>query len=98
MASSLESLSCDPKRTSAYSEDIRWRIIWQREVLGLKMEKVAQNLNLHPSMVCRVIKLFEETDTVSKRPYPKGGWSYELLQFTERFQDNSLLFSEFRVG
>jgi len=26
--------SCEPMRTSAYSEDIRWRMVWQREVQG----------------------------------------------------------------
>ena len=34
--------SCEPMRTSAYSEDIRWRIVWQREieVQGLTLERV----------------------------------------------------------
>ena len=25
------STSCEPARTSAYSEDLRWRMVWQSE-------------------------------------------------------------------
>ena len=34
--------SCEPKRTSAYSEDLRWRMVWEREcLLGKKCSDVA---------------------------------------------------------
>ena len=63
--------TCEPKRCSAYSEDLRWRIIWQREVLDLKYEEIAKNLNVDASTVCRTVQLFHETGLVTKRGYPK---------------------------
>ena len=63
-------MSINPGRTSAYSEDLRWRIVWQREGLGLCIQKVASNLGVDPSTVCRVVSLFKATGTVQRRPYP----------------------------
>ena len=64
--------SCEPGRMSPYSEDLRWRMVWQKEVMGLKLKDVATNLSVDISTVWRVIKLFENTGSVVKRPYPKG--------------------------
>ena len=61
--------SCEPMRTSAYSEDIRWRMVWQREVQGLTLERVACNLSVDVSTVHRIVKKFEETGSVSKKKY-----------------------------
>ena len=36
--------SYEPGRTKPYHIDIRWRMVWQREVLGLKLKDVANNL------------------------------------------------------
>ena len=63
------SYSCEPK-SSAYSDDIRWRIIWQKEVLKLTDKEVAVNLCISPSTVQRIIKLFKTTGGISKRSYP----------------------------
>ena len=60
------SYSCEPK-SSAYSDDVRWRIIWQKEVLKLTDKEVAANLCISPSTVQRIIKLF--TGGISKRSY-----------------------------
>ena len=30
-----------------YSNDMRWRMVWQREVLGYKYDQIAANLNVH---------------------------------------------------
>ena len=61
--------SCEPMQTSAYSEDIRWRMVWQREVQGLTLEQVACNLSVDVSTVHRIVKTFEETGSVSKNNY-----------------------------
>ena len=34
--------SCELMRTSVYSEDIRWRMVWQRKVQGLTLKQVAR--------------------------------------------------------
>ena len=54
-------MSITPGRTSAYSEDVRWRIVWQREGLGLDLKTVSNNLGVDPSTVSRIIRLFKET-------------------------------------
>ena len=61
--------SCEPMRTSAYSEDIRWRMVWQREVQGLTLEQVAWNLSVDVSTVHRIVKKLEETESVSEKKY-----------------------------
>jgi len=38
--------SCKPTRSSAYSEDLHWRMVWQREALGYDYEWVARSLCL----------------------------------------------------
>ena len=52
--------SCESKRTSAYSDDLRWRIVWQSEALGLNGRQIATNLCVHESTVWRVIEYDEE--------------------------------------
>lgn len=61
--------SCEPRRTAAYSEDLRWRMVWQREVQGFTLEKVARNLCVDTSTVHRILKQFNSLGTVSKKSY-----------------------------
>ena len=35
--------------------DIRWRIVHQTELLGLSYQSVAENLQVDPSTVCRIV-------------------------------------------
>ena len=62
--------SCEPLRSSAYSEDMRWRIVWQSQGLGIPCKDIATNLNIDISTVKRVVCLFSNTGDVCKRPYP----------------------------
>ena len=64
--------SCEKGRSSAYSEDIRWRIVWQREALQLPVEIIAKNLCIDKSTVRRILTIFHITGNVSKKPYPKN--------------------------
>ena len=63
--------SCEPSRTSAYSDDLRWRIIWQVEGLGYSVKQVAQNLSIDKSTVYRIHDRFGATGSVCKSIYPK---------------------------
>ena len=54
----------DPRRTKAYSSDLRWRMVHQRCMLGLPYRKIAENLNVDYSTVYRTVKLFEDTGSV----------------------------------
>ena len=57
-------MSIESARSKAYSSDLRWRMVYQRCVLGLSYAKVAQQLNVDPTTVSRTVQLFEETGTV----------------------------------
>ena len=46
-------------------------MVWQRCVLGSENKVIAQNLNVDVATVWRVIKLFNETGTISKKAYPQ---------------------------
>ena len=58
--------SCEPTRTNTYSEDLRWRMIWQTEGLGYSLTRVAENLGVDKSTV-----FFYTTGSVAHAMYPK---------------------------
>lgn len=62
--------SCERKRCSPYSEDIRWRIVWQRFALDYSLARIAANLAISVSTVKRMLQKFELTGIVSKKAYP----------------------------
>ena len=61
--------SCEPYRKSAYHEDLRWRMVWQRKAQGLKLAEVAKNLSVDTSTVQRVVARFDATGQVKKKKY-----------------------------
>ena len=63
-------MTCEQKRCSAYSEDLRWRVVWQRHALGNSTTAIAKNLAIHRSTVIRTLELFQNTGSVTKKPYP----------------------------
>ena len=64
--------SCEERRTKAYSEDIRWRIVHQTELLRLSCQRVATNLQVDPSTVSRIVQLFRQTGNVLPKKYPSN--------------------------
>ena len=62
--------SCEPSRSSAYSEDLRWRVVWQRQALQISAQQVAKNLGVDLSTVYRINQLFDTTGSVTKAAYP----------------------------
>ena len=65
-ASCSNMASYEPHRSSAYSEDMRWRIIWQKYTLGYTFATIATNLNVDLSTIRRVLDTFSATGTVAK--------------------------------
>ena len=59
--------SCEPHRSSAYGEDLRWRMVWQTEALQYSNEQVAKNLGVDRSTVSRIVHLFNTTGNVCKK-------------------------------
>ena len=74
--------SCQPHRTAAYDEDLRWRMVYQHYGLELSYRKIADNLSVDLSTVQRTVEHFEENGTVSKAAYPKGH-SHPFKKLTE---------------
>ena len=62
--------SCKKLHSSAYSKDLRWRIVWQRYGLQLDILKIAENLSVDKSTVSRVLHTFCSIGLVSKKAYP----------------------------
>lgn len=63
--------SYEPKRTRAYAEDLRWKMVWQNQALSLKQDVIAENLGVDRSTVSRTLRLFSATGGVTKKSYPK---------------------------
>ena len=66
------SATCEEQRTKAYSEDLRWRMIYQYYSLRKTCQQIAESLNVDKSTVSRTVTLFNETGAVSKRRYPES--------------------------
>ena len=84
-------MSCERSRCSAYSEDIRWRIVWQKLALGLDNKLFSSNLCVDPSMVNRVVKRFNECGNISKKEYPKDCRKKKLTTSAELIILNMVL-------
>ena len=63
--------SMETCRCSAYHDDLRWRMVYQREALGYTYQRIAANLNVDTSTVWRTVQLFLNTGGVSKKKYNK---------------------------
>ena len=63
--------SAESYRSSAYHDDLRWRMVYQREALGYTYQRIAANLNVDTSTVWRTLQLFLNTGYVSKKEYNK---------------------------
>ena len=63
-------MSAEPKRKTAYSVDLRWRIVWQYIRMELSFRKIALNLNISCSTAQTTFTLFEQTGEVSPRGQP----------------------------
>ena len=56
---------CEQKHCSTYSEDLQWRIVWQRHVLGNSTTAIENNVVIHRSTIIRTLELFKNTGSVT---------------------------------
>ena len=63
-------MSAEPGHKSAYSPDLRWRVVWQCIAMELSFRKIALSLNISCSTAQTTFKLFEQTGEVSSRGQP----------------------------
>ena len=57
--------TAEPGRKAPYSEDLRWRMVYQKIAMNLKVCEIAKNLNVHITTVYRVISRFLQTGSVA---------------------------------
>jgi len=58
--------SCEPLRGHTYGEDLRWRMIYQREMLSFTYN-IAKNLNVDASNLWRRVKQFQEEASIAAK-------------------------------
>ena len=57
--------SAEPARTTAYSPDIGWRVVWQRLGMDLTFKQIAERLQIAVGTAHRIFKRFKDTGDVS---------------------------------
>ena len=66
------SMSCEPNRTKAYSEDLRWRMVYQVEMRGKSSREVGESLAVDQSTVCRIVALSNTSGNAHRRIPPSN--------------------------
>ena len=85
------SYSCEKRCTSPYSEDLRWRIVWKKEVLGQRTCDVARSVNVDSRTVRRVMRRFRLTGSVEKTT-PVHSRPLRKLSLPLRYKVANLIF------
>ena len=66
----VKSVMGEPGRHKSYSEDLCWRIVYQRHLIGLNYREISQNLTVSVSTVSRIVDRFECTGEVTRSVKP----------------------------
>ena len=85
MATGGKHTSYEPKRCKAYSSDLRWRMVYQRQCLGLTYEAIGTNLGVDQSTVHRTVNLFLSTGNVEKKKYDPNNLPRKLTDEIQFF-------------
>ncbi len=83
--------SCESKRSSAYSEDLRWCMVYQSIGLRLSYDDIAKNLCVDVSTAKRTIKLYNQTGSVSKKAYDKSSLPRKLTNTVKYYSTQLIL-------
>lgn len=60
-------MSAEPMRRTPYSNDLRWRVVWQRIAKDLTFQQIAQNLCISTATASIIFKLFQATGEVDPK-------------------------------
>ncbi len=72
--------SCESHRTTAYSDNLHWKMVYQAKALGKSFREIPANLNVDTSTVSRTVALFEATNDVRPRDYPPNPGTAKLTE------------------
>ncbi len=64
----LSRYSWEPYRTRAYSDDIRWKIVWLRSAKQYSCRKIASQFCVGFGTVLRTLQMFKANGEVSTNP------------------------------
>ena len=94
-AFSAEIPSAEPSRRKAYANDLRWRMVYQRIGMHLPIERIAENLNVSASTVCRVMERFNRSGGVDPEdPHKRRPDLRRLDERSEIYMVGLLLYTE----
>ena len=65
---------------AAFSKDLRWRVVWGRDLLDLSHAGIAQNLQLSERTVRRILNRFDATGDVRTHQGQRGGLQHAAPQ------------------
>lgn len=60
-------MSCEPGRKAPYSQDLRYKMVWQRLAMELPFRTIAKNLNVSVGTVHNILKLFKRSGCVEPK-------------------------------
>ena len=61
----MSGFSAEPSRTTGYSRDIGWRVVWQKVGMGLTYRQVASRLQIGLGTSHRIFERFRDTGSLS---------------------------------
>ena len=78
--------SYEPARSSAYSDDLRWRMVYQRMALGYTFDQISKKSRGRQVNCSKNSSSFQKTTgSVHKRPYPKEKAARKLTPPAQMF-------------
>ena len=77
--------SYEPQRSSSYSKDLRWRMVYQRLGLGLTFKTIGNNLGVDSSTVHRAVERYLSTGDLEKKKYDASGLKRKLTDEMKYF-------------
>ena len=83
--------SCEPKRSKAYGENLRWRIVFKHEILGESMQDISLDLRIDGSTVRRTLNRFWATGDVKRKDCPAEKVDCKLTEMAHLFLVHQLI-------
>ena len=78
-------MSAEPGRRTAYSINLRWRIVYQRIGMNLSLEKIASNLNVSTSTAYALTDFLSEQAVWTLKAIKNGGKIWDDLMKAANF-------------
>ena len=81
----MSSFSCEKNRTTSYSNDLRWRIVWHILALGHSYGRTAMELCISMGTVHNIMNIFRTSGDVMGKIQPSREHLRTLADYEELF-------------